>query len=145
MSLSTRHYLADAVFLAAVEGDEALVAGLLDSLRAPHFPLYLGRRSCPPVGRLDLGLRAGSGIEALRSEPWQASPWFRRRHLEPTVALELVADCAADDPRAELVRDEPLSFDPHHRQWAWRSVRRHDPVVVDNPEFADHHDPLGVL
>lgn len=145
VSVSTRHYLADAVFLAAVEGDAVLLAGLVDALRAPHFPLFLGRRSCPPAGRLELGLRDGSAVAALEAEPWRASPWFQRECREQRVALELVADCEPGDPRAELVRDEPLSFDPEHRQWAWRSVLRHDPVLVDNPEYVDRHDPLAVV
>lgn len=145
VSVSTRHYLADAVFLAAVEGDPALLAGLVDALRAPHFPLFLGRRSCPPAGRLELGLRDATAVDALVAEPWRASPWFQRETREEQVALELVADCDPGDPRAELVRDEPLSFDPEHRQWAWRSVRRHDPVTVANPAFVDRHQPLGVL
>jgi CRISPR system Cascade subunit CasD len=60
--------------------------------------------------------------------------------------LDLVADCEPGDPRAELVRDEPLSFDPGHRQWEWRSVLRHTPVSVENPAYVgDRHQPLGVL
>ncbi|MGH8922940.1 MAG: type I-E CRISPR-associated protein Cas5/CasD [Actinomycetes bacterium] len=151
VSVSTRHYLADAVFLAAVEGDPALLEGLLASLRRPQFPLYLGRRSCPPVGPIELGLRDGSAVDALLVEPWRASPWFQKAWKQPTVSLELLADCAAGDPNAELVRDEPLSFDPGHRQWAWRSVRRHNPVTMPNLAFIDDrrpvdtHDPLGVL
>jgi CRISPR system Cascade subunit CasD len=147
VSVSTRHYLADAVFLAAVEGDGELLAGLRDALQTPHFPLFLGRRSCPPVGPVELGLRDGSAVDALVAEPWRASPWFQREHREPRVALELVADCDPADPRAELVRDEPVEhgFDPRHRQWAWRSVLRHDPVVVANPAYVDHHQPLDAL
>ncbi len=156
VSVSTRHYLADAVFLAAVEGDGELLAGLRDALRVPHFPLFLGRRSCPPMGPVDLGLRDGSAVEALTAEPWRASRWYRRTCREQrVVALDLVADCDPTDPRAELVRDEPveLGFDPLHRQWAWRSVLRHDPVEVDNPEYEhgndsadlDPHQPLDAL
>jgi CRISPR system Cascade subunit CasD len=156
VSVSTRHYLADAVFLAAVEGDPALLEVLRDALRAPHFPLFLGRRSCPPVGRVELGLRDGAAVDALRVEPWRASPWFQREcRARRVVALDLVADCDPTEPRAELVRDEPveLGFDPRHRQWAWRSVLRHDPVEVDNPAYqpgdeptdTDPHQPLDAL
>lgn len=152
ISVSTRHYLADAVFLAAVEGDRSLLEGLQDALRRPRFPLFLGRRSCPPVGRLDQGLRDASSIDALRSEPWHAAPWFQKAWTRPEAELDLVADCDPGEPQAELVRDEPLSFDPRHRQWEWRSVLRHRPVVVLNahrvrPERpdADLHDPMAVL
>jgi CRISPR system Cascade subunit CasD len=145
-SLSTRHYLADAVFLAAVQGEDGLLEGLQEALRRPHFPLYLGRRSCPPVGRVEHGLRPGDAADVLTAEPWHAAPWFQRTCTEPTVTLDLVADCPPGSPDAELVRDEPVSFDPRHRQWEWRSVRRHDPVRVTNPMYAgDRHDPMAVL
>jgi CRISPR system Cascade subunit CasD len=114
-------------------------------LRRPHFPLYLGRRSCPPIGRLEHGLRDGSAIEVLTAEPWHAAPWFRQAWKEPRASLDLVADCDPSDPRAELVRDEPLSFNPHHRQWEWRAVLRHAPISVPNPDYIDRHQPLGVL
>lgn len=57
MPLSYRYYLGDAVFLAAVESEDCeLLNGLQEALHAPHFPLYLGRRSCPTAGsRLDGG------------------------------------------------------------------------------------------
>ena len=45
-----RHYLQDAVFLAGLESeDTALLLQLQDALQHPVFPLYLGRRSCPPA------------------------------------------------------------------------------------------------
>jgi CRISPR system Cascade subunit CasD len=145
ISVSTRHYLTDAMFLAAVEGDESLLTGLQEALRCPTFPLYLGRRSCPPAQKIDAGLRAGSAGEALTEEPWQAAPWFQRRYGWQTPTLDLIADCPADEPGAELVRDQPVEggFDPQHRQWEWRTIRRR---TVPNPGFTgDHHEPMAVL
>ncbi|MDX3388362.1 type I-E CRISPR-associated protein Cas5/CasD, partial [Streptomyces niveiscabiei] len=55
MPLSERFYLSDAVFVAGVEGDPALLRHLYDAVRAPRFLPYLGRRSCPPSHPLDLG------------------------------------------------------------------------------------------
>jgi CRISPR system Cascade subunit CasD len=137
VSVSTRHYMADAVFLAAVEGDRALLEGLQEALRRPQFPLYLGRRSCPPAGRLDHGLRDGDAVTALQTEPWRAAPWFQKAWRRPRAELDLLADCPPDHPEAELVRDQPLSFDPRHRQWEWRAVRRLPPVEVENPHDLD--------
>lgn len=146
LSLSTRHYLADAVFLVGIQGDDALLEGLQDALRRPYFPLYLGRRSCPPVGSVEHGLRPGDAAVALRDEPWHAAPWFQRAWPEPGATLSLVADCPPGTPGAELVRDEPVTFDPRHRQWEWRSVIQHDPVRVANSLFAgDRHNPMAVL
>ena len=70
MPLSNRYYLADAVFLAGIEGDRALLEGIDEALRHPAFPLYLGRRSCPPTHPVSLGLREAALLDALRAEPW---------------------------------------------------------------------------
>lgn len=67
-----RHYLQDAVFLAGLESeDEALLRELEVALRHPVYPLYLGRRSCPPTLPLCLGIRQGSLLDVLRTEPMQ--------------------------------------------------------------------------
>ena len=67
-----RHYLQDAVFLAGLESeDEALLRELEAALRHPVYPLYLGRRSCPPTLPLCLGIRQGSLLDVLRTEPMQ--------------------------------------------------------------------------
>jgi CRISPR system Cascade subunit CasD len=152
VSVSTRHYLSDAVFIAAVEGDAGLLQGLLDAVRRPHFPLFLGRRSCPPAGPVALGLRDATALGALGDEPWRASPAVQRNYRRAQVELPVAADCAADVGDAELVRDQPVAhgFDPAHRQWEWRSVQRCS-VTVPNPAFrglpapADPHDPMDVL
>ena len=47
--VSKRFYLADASFLAALEGDQTVVARIHRALAAPAVPLTLGRRSCPPT------------------------------------------------------------------------------------------------
>ena len=41
MPLSTRYYLSDAVFLAAIEGPEPLIRGLEEATRRPRFALAL--------------------------------------------------------------------------------------------------------
>ena len=55
MPLSNRYYLADAIFLAGIEGDRPLLEGIDEALHHPAFPLYLGRRSCPPTPPVSLG------------------------------------------------------------------------------------------
>ncbi|MBE0417729.1 MAG: type I-E CRISPR-associated protein Cas5/CasD [Coriobacteriia bacterium] len=151
MPLSYRHYLADAVFVAAVEGDEGLISGLDDALRAPVFPLYLGRRSCPPVLPVSLGLRDKPAVEALRSEEWMAAAWYRRKTRQSPVRLEIIRDAESGDGHSETMRDEPLSFDPTRREYGWRSVVR-EWISVENPDFApangrfeEDHDPMTVL
>lgn len=65
-----RHYLQDAVFLVGLESeDTALLQELETALKHPVYPLYLGRRSCPPTLPLFLGIRAGKLLDTLRAEP----------------------------------------------------------------------------
>jgi CRISPR system Cascade subunit CasD len=162
MPLSYRFYLADAAFVAAIEGPPSLLDGVRDALLRPVFPLYLGRRSCPPAGPLVLGVRPGDLHSALREEPWRASPFIRRRHHRATVQLDTVIDWSpADTPGAnpdgedldcEVVRDDPISFDPRYRQYGWRTVL-HRAVVVPNPSYTppatvpslDHHQPFDAF
>ncbi|GAA3854079.1 type I-E CRISPR-associated protein Cas5/CasD [Saccharothrix violaceirubra] len=152
MPLSYRFYLADAVFAVAIEGDEALLVGLRDALRAPVFPLYLGRRSCPPAGKLLHDLADGTVAERLAGTPWMASPWVQERHRHADVTLDTVVDCTEDEPGVELVQDEPISFDPRHRRYGWRSVR-HRPVTIANPAYkpalpdpaSDPHCPMAAF
>lgn len=69
-----RHYLEDAVFLVGLESeDTALLQELAEALTHPVFPLYLGRRACPPTLPLCLGLREQGLVEALQARA-QADP-----------------------------------------------------------------------
>ena len=150
MPLSYRYYLADAVFLAAIEGDLELLQGLEHALRRPAFPLYLGRRSCPPAGPISLGVKADLPLrDVLKEEPWLASRWYQRRSRSTRVRLAVVRDAEPGDEKVETVRDEPLSFDPSRREYGWRTVH-HDETYVDNPQAMRSvdlldHDPMAAL
>lgn len=140
LPLTTRYYLSDAVFVAAVGGPQELLEGLAEALRAPVFPLFLGRRSCPAGPDLLIGTRYGSPEEALRAEPWRAADWYRR--TQPTqVELPILRD-ARPGERGDAVRDVPVSFDPRHRQYAWREVVRAEPAVVGNSVGRSPEDPF---
>ncbi|MFJ1596238.1 type I-E CRISPR-associated protein Cas5/CasD [Streptomyces sp. NPDC088261] len=137
MPLSERFYLADAVFVAAVEGDSALVEELHACLRAPVFLPYLGRRSCPPVLPLELNVRHDVDIEgALREEPWQAARWYQNlRRRDERVPLAVLRETVATDPGADVLRDQPLSFATEHRRHGLRTVVSSG-VEVPNPMAA---------
>lgn len=157
MPLSERFYLADAVFVAAIQGDPELIGGIEGALRRPTFPLYLGRRSCPPAGPVVIGTREEGLYEALATERYHASPvWARKQSSE--VGLDLLADAGVIPPvevrEAPMTRrDVPVSFDPSLRQYDWRSV---DGTVVRlaNPLGRDAvpagsasvaHDPMSMF
>lgn len=146
--LSQRYYLADAVFLAAVGGEHELIHGIADALRSPEYPLYLGRRSCPTTEPLVLGEPVEHTLtDALHHTEWQAAPWYRRSQ-HTTVALPIYRDLLPTDPdthHRERVRDMPLSFDPEHRQYGWRTVVE-DTTTIANPKGrARQHSPLSAL
>lgn len=148
LPLSQRYYIADAVYLAVLEGEDQLVKGIDDALRRPEFPLFLGRRSCPPAGPVALGVRDWDLDTALAEEPWLASQREQRRQRCTRVRLATIRDACAGETPTELIQDTPISFDPNHRQYAWRAVIR-DQVDIANPHgVADprqEHDPMTAL
>ena len=114
--------------------DAALLQQLQDALQHPAFPLYLGRRSCPPALPLCLGLRQGSLQEVLQTEP----------PLCPGKLCRMVLDADPQEPGAAVQRDVPVSFDPHHRQYGYRSARELWLTMSDGPESTGH-DPFREL
>jgi CRISPR system Cascade subunit CasD len=151
MPLSYRFYLADAAFLAVVEGEEGFIEELEHALRHPVFPLYLGRRSCPPAGPVTLGVRRDTSIAGvLNTEPWRASAWWQKTVPSPTVTLETIVDAPPGAADTVSVSDLPISFDPQRRLYALRAVER-GTVSVINPAFAgvashdDPHQPMAAL
>lgn len=149
MPLSERFYLADAVFVAALEGDGALLATLHAALRAPVYPPFLGRRSCPPAHPVELGFYGGASLhQALTDEPWQAAPWYRRQHhRDATVSLVVLREAHEDEHDADFQRDQPLSFAAEHRQHALRTVVSRT-VDIPNPVAVPRHprhDPFEAL
>lgn len=149
MPLSERFYLADAVFVAAVEGEHPLLATLYAALRNPVFPPFLGRRSCPPAGPVELGLHEDARLEdVLNTVPWQASDWYRKRHRhQPSDRLTVLREKAGDEPGGtDVLRDQPLSFAAAHRRHALRTVvTTHVSLPPSTPDRASHHDPFEAL
>ncbi|MFJ8143231.1 type I-E CRISPR-associated protein Cas5/CasD [Streptomyces sp. NPDC096013] len=154
MPLPERYYLADAVFIAAVEGQDALLEELDAALHHPVHAPYLGRRSCPPAHPVQLSLHHGTGLDqALEAEPWQAAAWYRtQRRRDATVSLTVLREAHADEPGADLLRDQPLSFAAAHRQHALRTVVT-TTVEVPNPSARitsasrpiPSHDPFAAV
>lgn len=148
LPLSYRYYLADAVFLAVLEGDPNLVAGIDEALRKPQFPLYLGRRSCPPARPVALGVFDSDLNTALATLPWLAGPHEQRRRRDRIVRLATVRDAQPGESGDEQTHDAPVSFDPNRRLYAWRSIV-HDTVEIPNAhgitDAAPEHDPMSAV
>lgn len=159
MPLSHRYYLADACFLVAIGGPEDQLRELDAAVKHPVWPLYLGRRSCPPDIHPDMPLSLGVKSEyanireALEREPWQAASWYRQRHGVHD-QLEVVYD-ALEGEVSETQNDYPLSFSGLGRRYAGRQVTRGS---VPNPDATQEeayaavsvraeagHDPMSLL
>lgn len=153
MPLTERFYLSDAVYTAYIGGPPGLVDGLADALRDPSYPIYLGRRSCVPEGRLVLSIEEGTVAESVRNVAWQAGVSGKRRHRgEPTVSLRVQADESVypELPPHREINDVPVSFDPEHRQYLSRMVVDTSVEVLTGLEAGTRghvgaHDPMALL
>ena len=160
MPLSDRFYWADAAFGAFIEGPDELIEALAQAIVRPVFPLYLGRRACPPTMPLRLAVHDGAAWDALQATPWLAAKFYQRKRKEARVSLRVVADQGIIPVKAgtayqhtHTLQDVPISFDSQHRRYSLRTVEE-TRIEVENPEFvpvkpqsmpALTHDPMEVL
>ena len=122
--LTERYYLSDAVFLAALESDSIeYLESIVKALNNPVYPLFLGRRSCPPTLPVVIGINDESMIETLRT----AEP-LTRNHSSRRIVYE--ADSGT------VVQDVPVSFSQLHRIHGYRfkkeeilAAKEHDPMA----------------
>lgn len=145
---SSRYYLADADFLVGLSGDHALLNELDNALRAPHWPLYLGRKAFvpsrpvrvgPPIEGTDPTALSGSmsrpvhvdtRIERELVSVMEKQPWFRRSWEQAPDRLRWVIETGFG--QGDQVRqDVPLSFTD--RRFAVRHVcmKFHAPQCVE--------------
>ena len=133
--VTQRYYLSDAVFVAGLESeDEALLNRIADALAHPVFPLYLGRRSCPPAGPLCMGVVPAALEDALAAAPLQAAG-------APANGLRMVVEVKPGH-KGGFVRDVPVSFNPEKRLYAFRQVNETTIGSGRSPAF---HDPMAEL
>lgn len=73
--VTSRTYLQDASFLVIVESPEALLRKIYWALKDPQWPVYLGRKSCPPTRPVveEITQKYTSLLDAIRQYPWSAS------------------------------------------------------------------------
>lgn len=139
MPLSERYYLQDAVFLAGLEAVERQpLERLARAVAHPYFPLFLGRRSCPPDGPIETNISEGGLETVLRDAPWAASSRLREVLSATDTVLqggygELLVEPPADasgaaDGFEDRIADQPISFDPRRRRYSMRTVTRLKPV-----------------
>ena len=112
--VTNRYYLSDAAFLVALESsDEDLLSKIQHALSHPVYPLFLGRRSCPPTLPLCLGVRQEGILECFEKVPLLCKASESCRY-----SLEVKGQLSDE----YLKKDVPLSFNPMHRQSGYRWV-----------------------
>lgn len=126
--VSTRFYLANANFLAGLEGEDlSLIKQIHEALQKPCWPLFLGRKAFPPGKPVILPDGLCPGLElrtALRNYPIDS------RTAEGQQALIRLV---LEDPAGETVRvDQPVApFS--ERRFAPRRVRTEYISVAEIP------------
>ncbi len=126
--VTERYYLADAVFLVVLESEDSELLGRIEkALKNPVYPLFLGRRSCPPTLPIVLGMRDNEMADILRDEPEICN--------RCDVSRRIVYDCADD---GVMVNDAPVSFSQRHRIYGKRMKR-------EEILYAAEHDPFSEL
>jgi CRISPR system Cascade subunit CasD len=117
--LTHRDYLMGASFLAALGfEDDALARRVDEALASPSWPLFLGRRSCPPSLPVFVpgGVLTAEPADVLTQSAFAGSGDSPER-------LRAVVECEPSHPDAEPRQDQPLSFRAHGRHYARRFVR----------------------
>jgi CRISPR system Cascade subunit CasD len=129
-----RSYLCDASFLAAVQGEPELIARLAEAVQSPHWPIFLGRKSCPPSRPPFEGVGDYTSQEAALT----AWPW-RRANVEratPRVPLTGTAQVRAvvDGLPADGVRRRDEVDSRSHRTFLPRYTREVRLTITVLPE-----------
>jgi CRISPR system Cascade subunit CasD len=111
--VTNRFYLADAVFLAGLQGSATLLQQVQNALMNPVWPLYLGRKAFVPSQPVYL-------LEGYRPEEdlKTALTTFPRLAKGSDEKLRLVIE---DETGSEIRPDQPLSF--QERKFVQRRVR----------------------
>ncbi|WP_405902128.1 type I-E CRISPR-associated protein Cas5/CasD [Streptomyces sp. NBC_00656] len=138
--VSKRQYLADAAFtLALTSADEELLHLCAAALRDPHWPLFLGRRSCPPEGPVLLGtvkdplhhlVRMPLSAKRPRNGPGRIE-FYGDRPLGVLPVNSVAPDRGDGDHHSGDVTDEPMSFAPLERQYRPRPLYRRSVHLPD--------------
>jgi len=131
--VSPRAYLQDAAFMVVLAGPATVLEECRDALLAPRWPVYLGRKSCPPVRPVleCLTDKYETVREALERHPWEWSGCPDPQPPYPANLRTVEEDEAGVAIRADRIRTNPA------RMYGARSVR---PDWVDFPGAA----PEGV-
>jgi hypothetical protein len=137
--------------LVALRGDALLIAEVAFALENPRWPVYLGRKSCPPSLPVFAQPRkeeswtnptyTGNLMDALKNVPWcRRYESDQPEELLPSL-IEWRSEREGDNApaKAEVWYDVPLSFDPPYH--AARFVIRDSVPAVEGRPMQKHVSP----
>ena len=138
--ITQRYYLCDACFLVGLEcEDDEYLQTVENALVAPKFPLYLGRRACPPSLPIVLGVIESDLETALQQYEWIAADWYKKKHK--FIHARIVSETRKGEGAWYLQMDQPVSFSPIQRKYTVRGLNKETRVLLGIPE----HDPMAAL
>lgn len=143
--ITNRYYLSDAIFLVGLESDDSsLLSAVENALKNPAYPLFLGRRSCPPTMPLLLGTRDTDLMTSLKNERWLLEEWRQKRIYDKTECkLRIITD--SDDNDGTVIRDVPVSFSAVQRKFGWRRVKDHGYIDKSTDIKSTEHNAMSEL
>lgn len=127
--VTTRYYLADAEFIVGLESsDKLFLKDLEEAVLHPVYPLFLGRRSCPPSLPIDMGICMLNADQAVL----EACKDGQKKGDEEEILM--LSETPQQKAVVHRLYDRPVSFNPIHRKFAVRKVyeisdQSHDPMA----------------
>jgi CRISPR system Cascade subunit CasD len=113
-----RSYLHDAAFLIAIRSDRETVADLADKLQTPVWPVFLGRKSCPPSRPIFDGTGEYEDLESALAD------WLKKRSTPCEKRFRAVIECQPGEGvrrRDEIDSLSCRTFKPRFTRDVWIS------------------------
>lgn len=123
--ITLRSYLEDGAFVVVISGPEKLLEKCQKSLLNPKWPIFLGRKSCPPTRPVfeDYTDKYSSIEDALSNYPWNPQN-------KPKKSPESLR-CIIEDEKGNLIREDEVKINPA-RMYGRRKVSE---FWVSNPSL----------
>ena len=121
------------------DGNDNVLEEMAEAFQKPQNILFLGRKSCPPSGRIFHGIVEADSVEnALSSLPYLGDE--KTAGMDENIRLDawIPGDSGED---ATLIPDVPVSFSVSHREYTSRIISKIS-VHVRNPFYTVTHDPM---
>lgn len=136
--LTYRDYLHDASFLVAIQATPEWIERLAETVQAPHWAIYLGRKSCPPSRPLYEGIGEYPSIEAaLQDWSWYCPECIDESFSDMRAVLPGKPSEGASPRRHELISRSRRIYGAHYtREILLQNIK----VVSDFPPISGNNE-----